>query len=73
MSTYNRSKASSPTKRSQNGMLNLMLILSDSIAKDFGKDNARNINEKEVEIEHLQTTVIALSQKMEVNTSLGVK
>jgi len=39
----------------------------DSITKDFNeRDNYRSLNEKDVEIDHLKATVIALSQKMEV-------
>ena len=41
--------------------------------KDFvimDKDLLRGLSEKEVEIEHLKTTVIALNQKVEVFISL---
>ena len=33
------------------------------------KDLLRGLSEKEVEIEHLKTTIIALNQKIEVNLS----
>lgn len=63
----------SPSKRSQlaaNGKLAIFPNLSlDSISKDFilmDKDVLRGLSEKEVEIEHLKTTVVALSQKIEI-------
>lgn len=42
----------------------------DSISKDvsFDKIDTRGLNERDVEIEHLKTTVIALNEKVEVNT-----
>ena len=33
------------------------------------KDLVRGLSEKEVEIEHLKTTMVALQQKVEVNIS----
>lgn len=36
----------------------------DSISKDFS--DARNFNERDVELDHLKTTVIALNEKVEV-------
>ena len=43
----------------------------DSITKDFNgfdRDNSiRGLNERDVEIEHLKTTVIALNEKVEVS------
>ncbi|CDW86350.1 gas2 domain containing protein [Stylonychia lemnae] len=73
MST-NKSKTASPTRRSQtinnNGTNKTNIQLSiDNSRQDFvlmDKDLLRGLSEKEVEIEHLKTTVIALNQKVEV-------
>ncbi|CDW85596.1 gas2 domain containing protein [Stylonychia lemnae] len=73
MST-NKSKTASPTRRSQtinnNGTNKTNIQLSiDNSRQDFvlmDKDLLRGLSEKEVEIEHLKTTVIGLNTKVEV-------
>lgn len=49
--------------------INHAIIVVDKQAKDasqLDKELLKELNEKEVEIDHLQTTVVSLSQKMEV-------
>lgn len=45
----------------------MLNCISDSITKDFNFENVRTtINERDVELDHLKTTVIALNEKVEV-------
>eukprot|EP00347_Sterkiella_histriomuscorum_P004714 403359390 len=58
--SINKSKTASPTRRSQ---------AADNSRQDFvsvDKELLRGLSEREVEIEHLKTTVIALNQKVEI-------
>jgi hypothetical protein len=45
------------------------MIDIDSISKDNNLGDVRNLNERDVELEHLKTTVIALNEKVEVISS----
>jgi len=67
-------KSNSPAKRSQTSKYLLEKGFNNELVGLNGKDISmdkellKGLNEKEVEIDHLQTTVISLSQKMEVST-----